>query len=176
MLCRWNVLAATSGGNPSALTTALIALGGAVVGGLITASGQLLVERSRSKHETEREAVRVDREAKAAEGEHLQLLIEDAIAAAQRAMTYFESRQGWHRAAMHEHAQAVRVALWRLALYLGDGHKLVVAYDAVTEAFKHWNAVAIGAAESAPSPSGEPSSRSLFRSSRADNPSFRHRP
>ena len=38
------MLAITSGSNPSAATTALIALGSAVVGGLIAAVSRLIVE------------------------------------------------------------------------------------------------------------------------------------
>ena len=149
-----------SGGNPSALTTALIALGGAIIGGLIAAGGQLLVERTRAKHENEREAARVDREREAAELEQLQRLIEEAIAAAQRAMTYFESRRLWRVADMHAHGEAVRSALWRLALHLGDDDELVSAYDAVTQAFQYWNEVALGVAGTARS--HEPQSSSLF--------------
>jgi hypothetical protein len=36
-----------SGGNPSAVTTALIALGGAIMGGLITAGAQIWIEGHR---------------------------------------------------------------------------------------------------------------------------------
>jgi hypothetical protein len=53
-----HILATMSSSNPSAVTTALIALGGAVIGGLITVVGQVIVENGRAKHESELETER----------------------------------------------------------------------------------------------------------------------
>jgi hypothetical protein len=49
-------------GNPNAVTTALIAAGSAVVGGLLTVVAQLLVEGKRAEHERQVETRRVEHE------------------------------------------------------------------------------------------------------------------
>ena len=141
-----HVIGAMSNGNPSAITTALIALGGAIIGGLITAGGQLLAERSRANYGRAREAERLKREEEEASAARLRELVEEAADAAQRAMTFLESLRPWQLSELHQYAEGVRSALWRLALYLGDRHEVVLAYDAATQAFQRWNEVAEGSA------------------------------
>ena len=96
------VLAAMSGGNPSAVTTALIALGGALVGGLVTAGGQVAAERSRAKHESELEgdrAKRADearqRNERAAARASARSLIEDFVALRTRCHVALDDGRWW---------------------------------------------------------------------------------
>jgi hypothetical protein len=88
MLC-W-IMANT---NPDAITTALIALAGAVIGGLITVGGQWLLEQSRAKRRAKRDADRDDKLALAA----ARLMREDLRRAALKGKQAISLKEWWPR-------------------------------------------------------------------------------
>lgn len=77
------MLVIASSSNPSAVTTALIALGSAVVGALIAAVTQLMAEARRARHEAALDAQRADRERteRQAESERLARVVARLVAA-----------------------------------------------------------------------------------------------
>src|SRR5688500_5752691 len=135
----------------STLTLAAIAVAG--VTPIVVSVGSLLVQERRIRHEHDSEAARLKREGEAADSDRLRALVDEAHAAAQRGMTYLESvgsrRPPLRKRQTDRHAEAVRSAAWRMALHLGEGHELVSAYSAVTQAFDHWNDVASGTVRAA---------------------------
>jgi hypothetical protein len=78
----------------------------------------------------------------------MRALADDAMVAAHKAITYWETVGPLRHPDRREgdpYAEGVRVAFWRLELYLGSEHDLVGAYRAVTEAFDRWTDVIVGA-------------------------------